>query len=163
MIVIALGANLPSHAGEAAATLKAALQMLARRGVQIKQVSQFYSSPAWPDPKDPPFVNAAARIETALTPRALLALLHEVETEFGRKRSVRNAPRSLDLDIIDYDGRMEEGSPTLPHPRMESRAFVLVPLAEIAPGWRHPVSGRTVEEMIAALPAEKGEIRRLGY
>ncbi len=84
------------------------------------------------------------------------------ETSFGRKRSIKNAPRTLDLDLIDYDGRVEEGPPVLPHPAMESRAFVLVPLAEAAPGWRHPVSGETVEDLIATLPTGADGITLLG-
>ncbi len=69
-------------------------------------------------------------------------LLHELEGSFGRKRSEPNAPRTLDLDILDYHGRIEQGPPQLPHPRMEGRAFVLLPLRDVAPDWRHPVSGR---------------------
>lgn len=159
MIVIALGANLDSSAGHPADTLHAALAALARRGLEIAQVSGFYRTPAWPDPNDPPFVNAAARVRTQLEPAALLALLHEVEAKFGRRRSVKNAPRTLDLDIVDYDGRMLTGAIELPHPRMESRAFVLVPLRDVAPEWRHPVSGKTVDALIAALPAS--DIQRL--
>ena len=98
MIVIALGANLPSQAGNAQATLKAALEMLSRRGVPAQIVSSYYESQAWPDPNDPPFVNAVALVETFLSPRELMTVLHEVETIFGRKRSAKNAPRSLDLD-----------------------------------------------------------------
>jgi 2-amino-4-hydroxy-6-hydroxymethyldihydropteridine diphosphokinase len=154
MILIALGANLPSPAGPPAVTLDAALHKLAGRGITIMRRSGFYRSTAWPDPTDPAFVNAVAAIATDLTPAALLAALHEVEAEFGRKRGIPNAPRTLDLDLLDYDGRVEEGPPWLPHPRMQARAFVLVPLAEMAPFWRHPVSGQRVGELIAGLPSE---------
>ena len=89
-----------------------------------------------------------------------MKLLHETETAFGRTRSVKNAPRTLDLDLIDYDGRVEEGPPVLPHPRLSDRAFVLVPLADVAPGWRHPTLNLTVEQLIAALPlATRKEIK----
>jgi len=159
MIVIALGANLPSQAGTPRDTLLAALAALRRNGVNIPAVSAFYATPAWPNPDDPPYVNAVARIETELSPRDLMALLHEVETSFGRERSARNAPRTLDLDLVDYEGRVQDGPPALPHPRMQDRAFVLVPLADVAPGWTHPVSGKTVAAMIAELPP--GEITRL--
>ncbi len=90
-----------------------------------------------------------------------MARLHEVEREFGRVRDVRNAPRTLDLDLLDYDGRVEGGPPVLPHPRIEQRAFVLVPLADVAPLWKHPVSGRNVRALIDALPEHARMIERL--
>lgn len=149
---IALGGNLPSRVGAPAQTLRAALTELGRSGISVEAISRFYFSPAWPDPVDPMFVNAVAQIRTRLSPVNLLSLLHATETAFGRTRSARNAPRTLDLDILDFGPRVEEGPPALPHPRMHDRAFVLIPLAEIAPGWRHPVFRKSVEELIAALP-----------
>ncbi len=80
-----------------------------------------------------------------------MELLHETETAFGRSRSVRNAPRTLDLDLLDFGGRVEAGPPTLPHPRMLDRAFVLIPLAEVESDWRHPVSGTSIQTLIAML------------
>ena len=154
MIVVALGANLNSPAGPPAATIADALGALARDGVKIEAVSAFYATPAWPDPSDPPYVNATIRVDTAHSPAALMEVLHKIESVYGRTRSEKNAPRTLDLDLIDYHGRVEEGPPTLPHPRMADRGFVLIPLSDIAPNWRHPVSGRSVAELIAALPEE---------
>ncbi|MGD0143422.1 MAG: 2-amino-4-hydroxy-6-hydroxymethyldihydropteridine diphosphokinase [Rhizomicrobium sp.] len=162
MILIALGSNLPSRAGSSAETLRAALHELAQRGVVPAQVSAFYATPAWPDPADPSYVNAVARVDTSLAPDALMTALHAVERMFGRIRSARNAPRTLDLDLLDYNGRIEGGPPVLPHPRIEARGFVLVPLAEIAPLWRHPVSGRDVRALIDALPEADRQIERLG-
>lgn len=160
MILIALGANLPGPAGEPASTLNHALRQLDDKGVKIRRVSSFYETPAWPDPADPAFVNAVALVETALQAVELLALLHDVETELGRMRSRQNAPRTLDLDLLDFNGQVMEQGLILPHPRMAERSFVLVPLAEIAPDWRHPVSGKGVEELLAALP-ERDAPRRL--
>lgn len=151
MILIALGANLPSKAGAPADTLNAALHALSVRGVTCEAVSGFVTTKAWPDPTDPPYVNAVARVATQLTPQALLGLLHETEDAFGRVRSARNAPRTLDLDIVDYDGKIEAGPPELPHPRLSERSFVLVPLKDVAPEWRHPVTGESVDALIAVL------------
>ena len=159
MILIALGANLTSPAGAPAETLTQVPLLLAQRSITIESQSGFYRSVAWPNPQDPPFLNAVASIRTALSPAELLRLLHDIERQFGRERGKANAPRTLDLDIIDYEGRVESGPPVLPHPRMHARDFVLCPLREIAPEWRHPVSGLSVSELIATLPAS--EIRRI--
>jgi 2-amino-4-hydroxy-6-hydroxymethyldihydropteridine diphosphokinase len=162
MILIALGSNLSSHAGDPAATLRAALAHLADNGVTVSKVSQFYRTPAWPDPRDPEFVNAVARVTTELSPAELIARLHETETSFGRVRSARNAPRTLDLDILEYDGRVSEGPPVLPHPRIETRAFVLIPMRDVAPGWRHPVSGKSIADLLAKIPeADRNSIIRV--
>lgn len=146
--LIALGANIPSKAGAPARTLKAALAALARANVKITAVSPFYESQAWPDGAAPSFINAVAAIQTHLQPIALMALLHQVETDFGRTRSVPNAPRTLDLDLLDYAGRILEGPLTLPHPRLAERLFVLEPLRDVAPQWRHPVTDKDVESLL---------------
>ena len=152
MILIALGSNLPSVAGDPVETLTAAIRMLKANGIVPVKTSRFYESEAWPNPRDPKFVNAVAEVQTALFPQTLLARLHEVERLFGRTRMMPNAPRTLDLDLLDYQGRIASGPPELPHPRMQSRAFVLVPLAEIAPGWRHPVSRKSAAKLLRELP-----------
>jgi len=161
MIVIALGSNLNSHAGTPRDTLCAALADLEGRNVRILTVSPFYRTQAWPDPRDPDYVNAVAVVGSDLSPAGLMAVLQRTETSYGRKRSEKNAPRTLDLDIVDYDGRVEAGPPILPHPRLSDRAFVLVPLADAAPDWRHPVTGKSARELLAALPEGAGGIERL--
>lgn len=84
-------------------------------------------------------------------------ILHEVERSFGRKRGILNAPRTLDLDLIDYDGRVERGPPVLPHPRVQDRAFVLLPLADVAPAWVHPVTRLSLRQLIDQLPQKDRE------
>lgn len=160
MILIALGANLSSLAGTPEQTLRASLVALSEKGVRTVFASRIFVTPAWPDPNDPAFVNAVVRVETAFAPGPLMAELLRTETAFGRARTRTNAPRTLDLDLIDYDGRIEEGPVTLPHPRVAERGFVLIPLADVAPGWRHPVSGKTVQALIAALPDTEHEAIR---
>ena len=160
MILIALGANLPSPAGTPTETLNRALFRLAEWHITVERQSGFYKSAAWPNPADPPFINAVTKVRTELGPARLLAVLHEIEAQFGRLRGATNAPRTLDLDIIDYDQRVEPGPPELPHPRMHTRLFVLCPLRDVAPAWRHPVLHATVSELIAALP--RAPIERVG-
>jgi 2-amino-4-hydroxy-6-hydroxymethyldihydropteridine diphosphokinase len=159
MILIALGANLPSPAGGPQQTLEAALERLEASGVHIAARSRWYRTAPVPVSDQPWFVNGVARVETALEPAALLMLLRQVEEAFGRQRTMPNAARTLDLDIIDYDNRVENTAElTLPHPRMQDRAFVLLPLAELASDWRHPILGKTVENLISALsPEQKAE------
>jgi 2-amino-4-hydroxy-6-hydroxymethyldihydropteridine diphosphokinase len=156
MILIGLGANLPSTVGGPQQTLEAALARLEAASVHIVAPSRWYRTAPVPVSDQPWFVNGIARVETSLAPRALLEVLRQIEREFGRRRTVPNAARTLDLDIIDYDGRIEDTPKlTLPHPRMQDRAFVLLPLAEVAPEWRHPVLGQTVKTLISALPADQ--------
>ncbi len=156
-IYIALGANLEGPAGPPRATLEAALARLEAAGVTVRRHSRWYRSPAWPDPGDPAYLNAVAEVETDLGPRDLLALLHRIEDELGRVRGRVNASRPIDLDLLDHRGAVrggEAGGPILPHPRLHRRAFVLLPLAEIAPDWRHPVSRRDVSALVADLPPD---------
>jgi 2-amino-4-hydroxy-6-hydroxymethyldihydropteridine diphosphokinase len=147
-VLIGLGANSPSPWGTPARTLRAALAALAKAGLEIIAVSPFYETEAWPDPQQLPFINAVALVRTQHQPLALMTLLHEVETAFGRTRSVPNAPRSLDLDLLDYAGMVCEGAVILPHPRLAQRRFVLEPLSDVAPDWRDPVSGRDIKRML---------------
>jgi 2-amino-4-hydroxy-6-hydroxymethyldihydropteridine diphosphokinase len=157
MIFIAVGANLPGPAGTPLQTCKAALAALEQRGVRIVGRSHWYRTPPWPVSDQPWYVNAVVAVETSLDPPALLKLMHEIETQFGRDRraGVVNAARPLDLDLIDYDGLIRaETPPILPHPRMDTRAFVLRPLADVAPGWRHPQTGKSVKDLLAALPSD---------
>jgi len=152
VILLALGANIPSMVGEPYVTLTSALDAMTAQNIRVVKVSPFYTTPAWPDPKDPAFLNAVASVETTLDPSALLTILHDIEAQFGRQRLASNAPRSLDIDLLDFHGMRQTDWPILPHPRMRERAFVLVPLAEVAPDWCHPETGERLVDLLDALP-----------
>ncbi len=152
MILLGLGANLPSTAGAPEATLAAALAALAAAGVAVERRSPWYRTAPVPAGDQPWYVNGVAAVATPLEPAALLALLHRVEAGFGRVRRTPNEARPLDLDILDYHGLRRETPPVLPHPRLHLRGFVLLPLRDVAPDWRHPISGAGVAELVARLP-----------
>jgi len=155
-VFIGLGANLPhEHHGSPRQTLEAALEELDRRGIRTVRLSRWYRTAPVPASDQPWYVNAVAEMATDRSADDLLAELHAVEAAFGRSRTVPNAARPIDLDIIDYRGQVAAGGPgkaTLPHPRMIGRAFVLRPLADLEPQWRHPVTGQSIELLIEALP-----------
>lgn len=160
MILIGVGANLPSPAGSPRETCEAALAHLEGRGIAMAGRSPWYETAPVPASDQPWFVNGVAALRTGLPPAALLAALHEAEAAFGRVRGLVNAPRTLDLDLLAYGDLVAvEGAPLLPHPRMHERAFVLFPLRDLAPGWRHPVRRETALEMASKLPPDEG-IRR---
>jgi 2-amino-4-hydroxy-6-hydroxymethyldihydropteridine diphosphokinase len=163
-VFIGLGANLPHERfGSPRQTLEAALSDLDRRGVRTVRVSPWYRTAPIPASDQPWYVNAVAEVASDLPADALLAELHAVEAAFGRARTVPNAARPIDLDLLDFHGQIAAGGPkqaTLPHPRMTDRAFVLHPLADLAPEWRHPVSGLSVHALIEALPADQVALRQ---
>ncbi|WP_341910617.1 2-amino-4-hydroxy-6-hydroxymethyldihydropteridine diphosphokinase [Ferrovibrio terrae] len=164
-IFIALGANLPSAAyGKPRATLEAALNLLAPDGISVLRRSSWWQSGPQPASTQPDFINGVIEVETDLSPTELLARLHAIESACGRVRQDRWEARVLDLDLIDYRGQQQAGGivagePSLPHPRLAERLFVLLPLQEIAPDWRHPVTGAGLPALISA--AEPLRINRL--
>ncbi|MEX2449590.1 MAG: 2-amino-4-hydroxy-6-hydroxymethyldihydropteridine diphosphokinase [Rhodospirillales bacterium] len=159
MILVAIGANLPHpDYGPARVTCGAALFSFKEENIHITAYSRWYESPPFPPSGQPNYVNAVVRVETDLPPDDLMAALLAIETRFGRTRAAKNDARTLDLDLLDYHGQCLEtqNGLILPHPRLTDRAFVLLPLADIAPDWRHPVSGTPLGHVIAALPADHG-------
>ncbi len=157
-IFVAVGSNLPQAAGGSPLeSCERALEILSDEPVEVVARSRWYRSAPVPASEQPDFVNGVARIDTPLSPADLLATLHAVEDRLGRIRHTRNEARTVDLDLIAYGELCSEpgssgGGPVLPHPRLEQRAFVLLPLRDIAAGWRHPRSGRTLTGLIEDLP-----------
>ncbi len=155
MILVAIGANLPGPDGSPPLeTCRAAAVALdALPGLQLRGLSLWYRTAPVPASDQPDYINGVAHLEGAAEPASLLAALGTIESRAGRRRGAPNAARSLDLDIIAMGGLVRPGpDPILPHPRAHERAFVLLPLRDVAPYWVHPVFGRTVGELIAALP-----------
>lgn len=151
MIFVGIGANLPSAThGLPLATCRAAIGVLDSRDVIVIRRSRWYITAPVPPSKQPDYINGVLQVDTELSPEALLRVLHDVERAFGRCRGKRNADRTLDLDLLAYGSMTRDSGAAveLPHPRMHERAFVLEPLAEIAPDWLVPGLGRTVGELL---------------
>lgn len=155
MILIGVGANLPSAAGPPRETCEAALTHLGRLGVIITARSAWYESAPVPASDQPWFVNGVAVATTQLSSAGVLAALHLTEVAFGRLRTTANAARTLDLDLLAYGNETKNDSALLlPHPRLHERAFVLFPLRDVAPDWCHPVLGKTARDLAAKVSAE---------
>lgn len=174
-ILVAFGANVASGGRSLAETIRAAVIALGQEGLSLRKMSRLYSTPCFPPGAGPDYVNAAAEfgVKTDLRPDEILARLHAVEARFGRERLQRWGQRTLDIDLIamgdavlpdaatqdrwrglapEDQARLAPVQLILPHPRLQDRAFVLVPLADVAPLWRHPRLGLTVIEMLGRLP-----------
>lgn len=180
-VVIALGANQPSPAGRPDQTILATVVALSEENISIQRVSRIFNTPAFPAGSGPDYANAAISATTLMSEHELLSILHKTEANFCRSRNERWQARTLDIDLIAYDDAIRPGRQVLqhwmnlpledqkrltpeelilPHPRLQDRAFVLVPMAEVASSWHHPLTGKSVPEMLAALdPALKAEVR----
>ncbi len=174
-IIIALGANQTFEGRGPLDTLVETIRKVQNELLTVTRQSRWYSSPAFPTGSGPDYVNGAVAAETTMDPVQLQAHLHEIEAQMGRRRLVRWGPRACDLDQISYDDLVlpdadvygqwrnlpleaqKEQAPKqliLPHPRLEDRAFVLIPMRDVAPDWVHPVTGAGLDELIAALPQD---------
>ncbi|WP_424972058.1 2-amino-4-hydroxy-6-hydroxymethyldihydropteridine diphosphokinase [Dinoroseobacter sp. S76] len=170
-----MGANQPLGDFAPELTLRQAYEALEEASIEIVARSRFYATPAFPDPSEPEYVNSCVTVDTDLSPKALLEVLHGIERRLGRARVQRWGARTLDLDLLTLGITILPDLETyqrwadlpvadqiartpdhliLPHPRIADRPFVLVPLRDVAPLWRHPVTGKTADEMLATLPKE---------
>jgi 2-amino-4-hydroxy-6-hydroxymethyldihydropteridine diphosphokinase len=157
MILVAIGANLPRADGssllETCAAGARAVRAIA--GLEFVALSPWYRTAPMPSAEQPDYCNGMIRMEGEIAPAALLLRLQEIERDFGRIRAEPNAARALDLDIIDLNGTIRAvPDPILPHPRAHHRAFVLRPLLDVAPGWRHPVLRQSIATLLAELPPQ---------
>ena len=183
--LLAFGANQPFEGHLPKHTLQMAISAFSDVGLQQPKVSRFFATPCFPAGAGPDYVNAAALlvVEGAGSARGLLSCLHRIEAMFGRERTQRWGMRSLDIDLLAFGDMILPDAATqtlwrnldpavqinktpeeliLPHPRLQDRAFVLAPLADVAPDWRHPVLHKTVRQMLADLPAaDLAELRPL--
>ncbi|MCF6292757.1 MAG: 2-amino-4-hydroxy-6-hydroxymethyldihydropteridine diphosphokinase [Robiginitomaculum sp.] len=149
---IAFGANVPGCSGSPGETIMAAMQSLDCVDIQFIRSSSLWTSPAWPDPSEPEFTNTVALFMSHLSPLRLINKLLKCEAHFGRTRRAKNAPRTIDVDLVSYGQKVSLTTRVqLPHPRVHERAFVLLPLQEIAPKWHLPGTHRTVSELLAQL------------
>ncbi len=163
--LIGLGTNLPFHGVGGPALLVQAMRAVGEAGLRVLTTSSAWESPAWPPGADQPrYTNAVAEIEAEVgDPRWLYAALRSIEARFGRERRERWGPRTLDLDILDMgDAIGDFGGVVLPHPRLHQRAFVLLPLAEVAPLWRHPLTGEAIQTLLERLGSAHGVRRMAG-
>ncbi|MFV0359491.1 2-amino-4-hydroxy-6-hydroxymethyldihydropteridine diphosphokinase [Tropicimonas sp.] len=172
--LISLGANVISPAGAPARTVRAAFEALEDDEIVVVSRSRLFATPCMPAGAGPDYVNAAALITSSLPAAGLLDRLHRIEARFERRRDTRWGARTLDIDLLDHGGQIAPDlktwwtwhdlplemqmvqapdRPILPHPRIQDRAFALLPLADVAPGWRHPVLGLSVAQMRARLTA----------
>ena len=160
MIILSLGSNLPSKFGDRFDNLIFALSLIESNGILINKKSSYYETPSYPDQKNPKFINIIVSVKTHLKPIDLMTLLISIEKKMGRKRDIKNEPRTCDIDIIDYNNEIinhkdKNLSLIITHKELSLRNFVLVPLYEIFPEWKHPKTKEIITSLIDKLPQEE--------
>jgi 2-amino-4-hydroxy-6-hydroxymethyldihydropteridine diphosphokinase len=156
MVYLAFGSNLSSKFGNSIFTIKKAYAELEKCGVKILKKSSFYRSKAYPDPKDPEFINSVVQAKANINPNNLIKIIFKIEKKFGRLRLNKNDPRTLDIDIIDFNSRKIKiknriVSLQIPHSSLEKRLFVLMPLIELKSSWKNPESGRLIVQLLSKI------------
>ncbi len=167
MIFLGLGSNLASKYGDRFANINLAISSLEAYGIKLIKKSSFYKSPSYPDRENPKFINVVILVKTILPPIDLMSVLIFIEEKLERKRVKKNDPRTCDIDIIDYNNQIlnlkyNNFNFTVPHKELTSRNFVLFPLQEISPMWKHPKTKETISSLIQKLnEEEKNSILKL--
>ena len=146
-VYLGVGSNL----GNKKMNIEKAKFKLSQNSIIIEKVSNYYESLSWPNTKDPKFLNIIIKIITIKSPNNLIRLCKKIESDLGRKKGPKNSPRICDIDIIDYDNQRLDGDIILPHPRMHTRNFVLMPMYELDKDWRHPISKHSIKKLILSL------------
>jgi 2-amino-4-hydroxy-6-hydroxymethyldihydropteridine diphosphokinase len=159
MIFLGLGSNLPSKYGDRFANINLAISCLDGYGIKVIKKSSFYETPSYPNNENPKFINAIILVETTLPPVDLMSVLIFIEKKLERKRGKKNDPRTCDIDIIDYNSeilnlRYNNLELTVPHKELTSRNFILFPLQEISPTWKHPKTKEIVSVLLQKLSEE---------
>lgn len=156
MIYLAFGSNLKSRDGNSIFLIQKAYAELKNYGLIIYKKSSFFRSKAYPNPKDPEFLNSVVSCKGNLSPIKLLHIILKIEKKFGRIRTIKNSPRTLDIDIVDFNSlklniKNKSNELTIPHPNLENRLFVLLPLLEISPLWKNPKTCRSINYLVSRL------------
>ena len=159
MILLGLGSNLSSSFGNRFKNIDLAVSYLQEHGIKIKKRSNYYETPSYPNKENPKFINIVIEVETHLLPADLASVLIFIEEKLERKRMKKNDPRTCDIDIIDYNNQIlnfkyKNLEYTVPHKKLIHRNFVLFPLQEVLPNWRHPKNKELVSILIKKLPNE---------
>ena len=169
MIFVGIGSNLNSSFGDRFKNINFALSFLESYQINIIKKSNFYETPSYPNNKDPKFINIVASISTNLPPVDLVSVLLFIEEKLERKRNFKNEPRTCDIDLLDYNGQVIDFNYnnldfTVPHKELSQRNFVLIPLREISPNWKHPKTNESIDLLIDKLSnKDKNSILKIQY
>jgi len=163
MILLNIGSNLNSISGDRFFNLKKTLELIKLEKIKIIKTSSIYETPSYPNKKNPKFLNLGLEIECSYTPRKLMKILNKIEKKMQRTRSRKNQPRTCDIDLIDYEGRVLRSKElTIPHPKAHLRNFVLYPIKEISSMWIHPILNKKIDFLIKKLSFKiRNEITRI--
>ena len=150
MIYIGIGSNL----GNRINNIEKGKYLLNLFGIKVDKSSSYYETFSWPDPKNPKFINVVIQSSSKISPKKFLSISQNIEKMLGRKKSLKNAPRSCDIDIISFHKKILTGNIKIPHERMHKRNFVLIPLYELNKNWKHPKTNESIKKLIFSLPIE---------